>query len=93
MDDKLNLLFKQDVCRCALECNANLVVVYNGRKTFWYHEQLLELVEKSQGKPFTLVEFFVATETAGEICSNKESKCSFSFVARNVSRDEALAEY
>lgn len=27
-------IFKQDVCRAALECNANLVVVYNGKKAF-----------------------------------------------------------
>ena len=32
-------IFKQDVCRAALECNANLVVVYNGKKAFWYYEQ------------------------------------------------------
>ena len=27
-------IFKQDVCRAALECNANLVVVYNGKRHF-----------------------------------------------------------
>lgn len=27
-------IFKQDVCRAAIECNANLVVVYNGKKAF-----------------------------------------------------------
>lgn len=36
-------IFKQDVCRVALECNANLVVVYNGKKAFWYYEQLQAL--------------------------------------------------
>ena len=29
-------IFKQDVCRAALECNANLVVVYNGTAEFGF---------------------------------------------------------
>ncbi len=41
-------IFKQDVCRAALECNANLVVVYNGKKAFWYYEQLQALVAEYQ---------------------------------------------
>ncbi len=91
--DGLDAILKQDVCRGALECNANLVVVYNGRKTFWYYEQLQELVKKSKGKAYTLMEFCVATDKAGELCSKKDSKCYVSFVARSVPRKEALAEY
>lgn len=86
-------IFKQDVCRAALECNGNLIVVYNNKKTFWYYEQLEELVTKSNGKPFTLLEFFVATDELGEICSKKSDKCSVSFIARNVQREEALKEF
>ena len=86
-------IFKQDVCRAALECNGNLIVVYNGKKTFWYYEQLQELVDKSKGKPFTLLEFCVATDKVGEKCAKKTDKCSVSFIARNVPREEALKEY
>lgn len=71
-------IFKQDVCRAALECNANLVVVYNGKKAFWYYEQLQALV---------------AAEKVGDKCSKETTKCSFCFVARNVPREEALSEY
>lgn len=52
-------IFKQDVCRAALECNANLVVVYNGKKAFWYYEQLQALVVEYPNKSITLLEFFV----------------------------------
>ena len=55
-------IFKQDVCRAALECNANLVVVYNGKKAFWYYEQIQDLVEEYPKKSYTLLEFFVASE-------------------------------
>jgi len=47
-------IFKQDVCRAALECNANLVVVYNGKKAFWYYEQLQALVAEYPNKSITL---------------------------------------
>lgn len=50
-------IFKQDVCRAALECNANLVVVYNGKKAFWYYEQLQALVAEYPNKSITLLEF------------------------------------
>ena len=86
-------IYKQDVCRAAIECNGNLVVVFNGKKSFWYYEQLQELVDKSDGKPFTLLEFCLATEKVGDKCSKDTDKCSVSFVARNVPREEALKEY
>lgn len=86
-------IYKQDVCRAAIECNDNLIVVCNGKKTFWYFEQLEELVKKSEGKPFTLLEFCVATEKVGEKCSKQTDKGSVSFVARNIPREEALKEY
>ncbi len=79
-------IFKQDVCRAAIECNANLVVVYNGKKAFWYYEQLQALVAEYPNKSITLLEFCVAAEKVGD-------KCSFCFVARNVPREEALSEY
>lgn len=90
--DKMEI-FKQDICRGAIECNGNLVVVYNGKKTFWYYEQLKALVENSEGKPFTFLEFCVATEKLGDKCSKKKDSCSFSFVARNVPREEALKDF
>lgn len=86
-------IFKQDVCRAALECNANLVVVYNGKKAFWYYEQLQALVAEYPNKSITLLEFCVAAEKVGDKCSKETTKCSFCFVARNVQREEALSEY
>ena len=53
-------IFKQDVCRAALECNANLVVVYNGKKAFWYYEQLQALVVEE----YNLI---------GVLCCNRKS--------------------
>ena len=81
------------LCRAALECNANLVVVYNGKKAFWYYEQLQALVAEYPNKSITLLEFCVAAEKVGEKCSKETTKCSFCFVARNVPREEALSEY
>lgn len=84
-------IFKQDVCRAALECNANLVVVYNGKKAAWLFpsQQVVECPNKS----ITLLEFCVAAEKVGDKCSKETTKCSFCFVARNVPREEALSEY
>lgn len=50
-------IFKQDVCRAALECNANLVVVYNGKKAFWYYEQLQALVARNVPREEALSEY------------------------------------
>lgn len=86
-------IFKQDVCRCALECNANLVVVYNGKKTFWYYEQLQALVDLSPGESFTLMEFCELTDQVGDKCTQANTKNTISLVARNVAREEALSEY
>lgn len=73
-------IFKQDVCRAALECNANLVVVYNGKKAFWYYEQLQALVAEYPNKSITLLEFCVAAEKVGDKCSKETTKCSFFFL-------------
>lgn len=81
-------IFKQDVCRAALECNANLVVVYNGKKAFWYYEQLQALVAEYPNKSIISLE-----KKLGDKCSKETTKCSFCFVARNVPREEALSEY
>lgn len=67
-------IFKQDVCRAALECNANLVVVYNGKKAFWYYEQLQALVAEYPNKSITLLEFCVAAEKVGDKCSKETTK-------------------
>ena len=75
-------IFKQDVCRAALEC-----------KAFWYYEQLQALVAEYPNKSITLLEFCVAAEKVGDKCSKETTKCSFCFVARNVPREEALSEY
>ena len=77
-------IFKQDVCRATIECNANLVVVYNGKKAFWYYEHLQALVAEYPNKSITLLEFCVAAEKVGDKCSKETTKCSFCFVARNV---------
>lgn len=57
-------IFKQDVCRAALECNANLVVVYNGKKAFWYYEQLQALVAEYPNKSINLI---------GVLCCSRKS--------------------
>lgn len=60
-------IFKQDVCRAAIECNANLVVVYNGKKAFWYYEQLQALVADKCSKETTKCSFcFVARNVPRE---------------------------
>lgn len=66
-------IFKQDVCRAALECNANLVVVYNGKKAFWYYEQLQALAAEYPNKSITLLEFCVAAEKVGDKCTKRRS--------------------
>ena len=33
-------IFDQEIGRAAIECNGNLVVVFNGKKAFWFKEQI-----------------------------------------------------
>lgn len=38
-------IFDQEVGRAAIECNGNLVVVFNGKKAFWFKEQIESFVK------------------------------------------------
>lgn len=81
-----------DLCRAALKCNANLVVICEGKKAFWYFEQLQELADKYPDKTFPITLFLQSAIKVGEKCSKEKKKCSISFVARNIPRDKALSE-
>ena len=39
-------IFDQEVGRAAIECNGNLVVVFNGKKAFWFKEQIESFVKE-----------------------------------------------
>ena len=86
-------LYKVDIAKAALSCNANLVVVYNNKKMMVYHEALQEMTEKFPDKVLTLPLFCAMVSENGEPCKNEDTGNSFSFVARGISKDEALAEY
>ena len=79
--------------RAAIECNGNLVVVFNGKKAFWFKEQIESFVKEHPEAPLPLSVFCVAVSKVGEPCKYKSTGNSFSFVARSVSRSEALSEY
>ena len=76
-------IFDQEVGRAAIECNGNLVVVFNGES----------FVKEHPEAPLPLSVFCVAVSKVGEPCKYKSTGNSFSFVARSVSRSEALSEY
>ena len=86
-------IFDQEVGRAAIECNGNLVVVFNGKKAFWFKEQIESFVKEHPEAPLPLSVFCVAVSKVGEPCKYKSTGNSFSFVARSVSRSEALSEY
>ncbi len=87
-------IFDQEVGRAAIECNGNLVVVFNGKKAFWFKGTNREFCKKSIPEaPLPLSVFCVAVSKVGEPCKYKSTGNSFSFVARSVSRREALSEY
>lgn len=39
-------IFDQEIGRAAIECNGNLVVVFNGKKAFWFKEQIESFVKE-----------------------------------------------
>ncbi len=40
-------IFDQEIGRAAIECNGNLVVVFNGKKAFWFKEQIESFVKRA----------------------------------------------
>lgn len=86
-------ILNQEIGRFAVQCNANLVVAYKGKKLFWFYECLKEASEKFPDMSMPLSLFCVCVEQRGVPCNNKEQGVSFTLVARNVPREEALKEY
>lgn len=50
-------IFDQEVGRAAIECNGNLVVVFNGKKAFWFKEQIESFVKEHSEAPLPLSVF------------------------------------
>lgn len=50
-------IFDQEVGRAAIECNGNLVVVFNGKKAFWFKEQIESFVKEHPEAPLPLSVF------------------------------------
>lgn len=80
-----------DVGRAAIEANANLVVVFDHKKLFWPFEGLALLAQQTPGA-LTLGLFCACVAKAGEPCKSRKTGNSFRFVARNISREEALQD-
>lgn len=47
-------IFDQEIGRAAIECNGNLVVVFNGKKAFWFKEQIESFVKEHPEAPLPL---------------------------------------
>ena len=80
-----------DVGRACIEANANLVVVYSGKKLLWSFEALVYIAKRSP-QALTLSDFCACVLKEGEPCQNKKVGNHFTFVARNVSVKQALEE-
>ncbi len=80
-----------DVGRACIEANANLVVVYDGKKLFWPYDALLYIAKRSP-QAITLSDFCACVQSEGEPCHNKRVGNHFAFVARNVPIKQALEE-
>ena len=80
-----------DVGRAAIEANSNLVVVFDHKKLFWPFEGLALLAQQSPAA-LTLGLFCACVAKAGEPCKSRKTGNSFRFVARNISREEALQD-
>lgn len=50
-------IFDQEVGRAAIECNGNLVVVFNGKKAFWFKEQIESFVKEHPEAPLKASSF------------------------------------
>lgn len=80
-----------DIGRAAIEANANLVVVFDHKKLFWPFEGLVLLAQQTPAA-LTLADFCACVAKAGEPCKSRKTGNSFSFVARNIPREEALKD-
>lgn len=83
-------IFDQEIGRAAIECNGNLVVVFNGKKAFWFKEQIESFVKEHPEAPLPLSVFCVTVSKVGEPCKYKGTGNSFSFVARSVSPQRSI---
>lgn len=73
-------IFDQEVGRAAIECNGNLVVVFNGKKAFWFKEQIESFVKEHPEAPLPLSVFCVAVSKVGEPCKYKSTGNSLIFL-------------
>lgn len=64
-------IFDQEIGRAAIECNGNLVVVFNGKKAFWFKEQIESFVKEHPEAPLPLSVFSVNTPKAETISLQK----------------------
>lgn len=67
-------IFDQEVGRAAIECNGNLVVVFNGKKAFWFKEQIESFVKEHPEAPLPLSVFCVAVSKVGEPCASTRAQ-------------------
>lgn len=86
-------IFNVDIARTALSYNANLVVVYNHKKMLFCYEHLQKMMEKFQGKVLNLPLFCAIVSEQGEPCKNENASNSLEFVARTVTKGEALGDF
>lgn len=91
MEETEKNIYNQDLAIAATECNANLIVACDGKKAFWYFEDLKTLVET--GKPMPLWLFCKVAKECGEPCKKPHEGISISFCARNVPKFEALGDF
>lgn len=80
-----------DVGRACIAANGNLVVAYEGKKSFWSYEGLVLLANQCP-QALTLPAFCACVEKEGEPCENKKTGVCFMFVARDVPEEEALQD-
>lgn len=67
-------IFDQEIGRAAIECNGNLVVVFNGKKAFWFKEQIESFVKEHPEAPLPLSVFCVTVSKVGEPCKYKRAQ-------------------
>lgn len=80
-----------DVGRACIESNANLVVVYDGKKVFWPYEGLVYIAKRTP-QAITLSALCAFVHEKGEPCHNKKVGNHFTFVARSIPEQQALEE-
>lgn len=80
-----------DVGRACIEANANLVVVYDGKKSFWSYEALVYIAKRTP-QAITLSALCAFVQEKGSPCHNEKGGNHFTFVARNIPEQQALEE-